>query len=272
MIYLYEIFLKDQSLIVLIFLCGLFTLFLTGLGSTGIFFFPSINPKIFSLSLGFAGGIMIAASIWSLLIPALEISKFFYTLAFIPISIGFTLGLALLRVLDMIIPHLHLGTNSKEQEGLKIHLRKVVLIYLAITLHNIPEGIAIGVSLGSASENMEFIYSGLNLVLGIGIQNIPEGLALAFALRQTGLSSVNSFLLSFLSAIVEPIFAVLSGLTIYISKFLLPYFLSLAAGAMIFVTIEELLPEAQKFGNSDLASLGFGGGFLTMMILDTYFS
>ncbi|MFN3505341.1 MAG: ZIP family metal transporter [Caldimicrobium sp.] len=272
MILIYDYFLKDLPLLGIIFFCGIFTLFLTGLGSTGVFFFQSINPKFFSLSLGFAGGIMIAASIWSLLIPALEISKSFYTFPFIPILIGFTLGLGLLRLLDMIIPHLHLGSNAMEQEGLTIHLKKVVLIYLAITLHNIPEGIAIGVSLGGSSENIDFLFSGLNLALGIGIQNIPEGMALAFALRQSGLSRVNSFLLSFFSAVVEPIFAVLGGLTFYISNLLLPYFLSLAAGAMIFVTIEELLPEAQNFGNSDLASMGFGSGFLMMMILDTYFS
>lgn len=250
---------------------GFFTLFLTGLGSAGIFLFKKINSKIFSTSLGFSGGIMIAASFWSLLTPALEISKTFYTLPFLPVVIGFLAGIFLLRGLDLIVPHLHLASPPQEQEGPKLPLKKGVLIFLAITLHNIPEGLAVGVSFGASSEKRELLGSAINLVLGIGIQNIPEGLALAMALRHSAFNLFKSFILSTLSAVVEPIFAILAFLTAYFSHFLLPYLLSLAAGAMIFVTLEELLPEAQKYGNSDLASLGFGCGFLIMMIFDTYF-
>lgn len=272
MFLLFEDFLMNLSLITLAFYGGLFTLLLTGLGSSGVLFLKKINLKIFSISLGFSGGIMIAASFWSLLTPALEISKTQYLLPFIPVVVGFVIGIILLRILDIVVPHLHLASTTMEQEGPKIPLKKGMLIFLAITIHNIPEGLAIGVSIGSSIEKKEFLLSALNLVLGIGIQNIPEGLALAIALRQAGFLPYKSFFISFFSALVEPIFAVIGVIGISISHLLLPYSLSLAAGAMIFVTIEELLPEAQKYGNSDLASLGFGSGFLIMMILDTYFS
>lgn len=264
-------FLSNLSLLELGLFCGLFTLFLTGLGALGVLFFKNIRLNFFSLSLGFAGGVMIAASFWSLLDPALDLSESMYSLPFLPIVIGFSLGILLLRILDLIIPHLHLTSSPQEQEGMKIPLKKGLLFFLAVTLHNIPEGLAVGVSISGGIEKIEYLEKGINLVLGIGIQNIPEGLALALALRQIGLTPLKSFFLSFSSAVVEPLFSVIGVLTIYLSHILLPYAMSLAAGAMIFVTIEELLPEAQKYGNSDLASLGFGGGFLLMMILDTYF-
>lgn len=259
----------EISILTLSFVSGLFTFGLTGLGSLAVLFIKKTNPKVFSLSLGLAGGIMIAASFWSLLDPALEIAKKSYTLPFLPVVIGFILGTFLLRVLDLTIPHLHLGSLPDEQEGPQIPLKKSILILLAITIHNIPEGLAIGVAYGGVSESREFFMPALNLTLGIGFQNIPEGLALSLALKHSGLSRFKSFLYGFLSAIVEPIFATAGAGATLISHFLLPYALSLAAGAMIFVTIEELLPEAQKYGNSDLASLGFGSGFLLMMILDT---
>lgn len=271
MFFPYEEVLKNLSLTTLAFLSGIFTLALTGVGSLGVLCLRQVNPKVFSISLGFSGGIMIAASFWSLLNPALEISKILYSLPFLPVVVGFVIGIIFLRLLDLLIPHLHLASLPSEQEGPKIPLKRGILIFLAITLHNIPEGLAIGVALSGGSENIEFFRSALNLVLGIGIQNIPEGLALALALRQAGLSMIKSFFLSFLSAIVEPLFSVAGVITIFFSHLLQPYALSLAAGAMIFVTLEELLPEAQKYGNSDLASLGFGGGFLLMMTLDTYF-
>jgi ZIP family zinc transporter len=249
---------------------GIFTFVLTGLGSFGVFFLKKTNPKIFSFSLGMAGGIMMAASFWSLLNPAIEIAKETYTLSFVPVVIGFILGIFLLRLLDLIVPHLHLASSPLEQEGPQIPLKKSILIFLAITIHNIPEGLAIGVSFGSVGKNQEFLREAYNLTLGIGIQNIPEGLALSLALKHAGLSRIKSFFYGFLSAIVEPIFALTGVGTTLLSSLLLPYALSLAAGAMIFVTIEELLPEAQKFGNSDIASLGFGIGFLIMMVLDTF--
>ncbi len=261
--------LKETSLLLLALYGGLFTFLLTGLGSLGVLFLKKSNPKVFSVSLGMAGGIMIAASFWSLLTPALDLARETYTLPFIPIVIGFILGIFLLRVLDLVVPHLHFASLPNEQEGPQIPLKKSILILLAITIHNIPEGLAIGVSFGSVEENHAFLTGAYNLTLGIGFQNIPEGLALSLALKHAGLSRIKSFFYGFLSAIVEPIFSIAGAGATLISSYLLPYALSLAAGAMIFVTIEELLPEAQKFGNSDLASLGFGMGFLVMMILDT---
>lgn len=212
---------------------------------------------------------MIAASFWSLLNPAVELAQKTHPLPFIPVSVGFILGIALLRLIDITVPHLHMASPSYEQEGIKIPLKKGLLILIAITIHNIPEGLAIGVSFGNGLRDKVLLSQAINLSIGIGVQNIPEGLALVLALRQTGFSQKKSFILGTLSAIVEPIFSTIGALTILISKALLPYALSLAAGAMIFVTIEELIPEAQRYGNSDLTSLGFGAGFLIMMILDT---
>ncbi len=265
-------FLESFSIFELALYGGLFTFFLTGLGSSGVFFLKKTSPKAFSVSLGMAGGIMIAASFWSLLNPALEISKETYTLPFIPVVIGFILGIILLRIIDLSVPHLHMASLSAEQEGPHIPLKKSLLILLAITIHNIPEGMAVGVSFGGVSDRKELLLPAYNLTLGIGVQNIPEGLALAMALKHSGISRFKSFFYGFFSAIVEPIFSLVGAGTTLMSQLLLPYALSLAAGAMIFVTIEELLPEAQKLGNSDLASLGFGVGFLIMMILDTSLS
>lgn len=259
----------SSSLVLLSLGAGLITFLLTGLGSSGTLFVNKINPKVFSLSLGFSGGIMIAASFWSLLNPALELAELHHSFAFFPVTVGFILGMILLRLMDLFIPHLHLTSLPEEQEGLKIPLRKGVLILLAITIHNIPEGLALGVSFGSVKENKELIISAYNLTLALGIQNIPEGLALSLALRHAGFSKVKSFLYGALSAFVEPLFSLLGAVATLWMKLALPYALSLAAGAMIFVTIEELLPEAQKYGTSDLVSIGFGLGFLTMMILDT---
>ncbi len=260
---------EDISILQLALYGGLFTFFLTGVGSLGVFFLKRTSPKVFSVSLGMAGGIMIAASFWSLLNPALEIAKETYSLAFIPVVIGFILGIILLRIIDITVPHLHMASLPIEQEGPHVPLKKSILILLAITIHNIPEGLAVGVSFGGVEENQALLPGAYNLTLGIGFQNIPEGLALSLALKHAGLSKFRSFLYGFLSAIVEPVFALAGAGATLLSSYLLPYALSLAAGAMIFVTIEELLPEAQKLGNSDLASLGFGIGFLIMMILDT---
>lgn len=214
---------------------------------------------------------MISASFWSLLNPAVTLSKSLYTSFMVPVIIGFILGVLLLRLIDLIIPHLHVASSIQEQEGPKIPLKKGILILLAIGIHNVPEGIAIGVSLGNALENQSFFKEALNLTLGIGIQNIPEGLAVSLALRQTGITRFKSFLFSFISAMVEPLFSLIGIYLTMATNVFLSYALSLAAGAMIFVTIEELLPEAQKYGNSDLASIGFGIGFLTMMTLNNLF-
>jgi ZIP family zinc transporter len=235
---------------------GLLTFFLTGLGSSLIFLTMGNPRKFLCLSLGFAGGVMISASFFSLILPSIKIFGEGSIISALKLSFGFILGVAILRLLDIITPHLHPGVTSLEKEGPAIQLKKSVLLFLAVTIHNIPEGLAVGVSLT------------FELALAIGIQNIPEGLALALAFRAAGLSKFQSFVYGFVSAIVEPIFSLLGAFLIDISKFLLPYTMSLAAGAMIFVVIEEILPTAQKLENPDFASLGFGIGFLSMLILD----
>ncbi len=239
------------------FYSGVFTFGLTGLGSLIGVWIKRAEFKIFSFFLGLSGGIMISASFWSLLNPALEKAREIYSFPVIPVIIGFILGVFLLRLIDLIVPHLHLFSSKDEQEGLNLPLKTSLLILLAITIHNIPEGLALGVSLEK-----------VKIALGIGLQNIPEGLALALVLRSSGFSKFLSFFYGFLSAIVEPIFALIGALTTSLSVYLLPYILSLAGGAMIFVTIEELLPSAQRLGNSDRVSLGFGLGFILMMFLD----
>jgi ZIP family zinc transporter len=235
---------------------GLLTFFLTGLGSSLIFLTRGNPRKFLCLSLGFAGGVMVSASFFSLILPSMKIFGEGSIISALKLSFGFILGVAILRLLDIITPHLHPGVTTLEKEGPAIQLKKSVLLFLAVTIHNIPEGLAIGVSLT------------LELALAIGIQNIPEGLALALAFRAVGLSKFQSFFYGFVSAIVEPIFSLLGAFLIDISRFLLPYAMSLAAGAMIFVVIEEILPTAQKLENPDFASLGFGIGFLSMLILD----
>jgi len=235
---------------------GLLTFFLTGLGASLIFLTRGNPRKFLSLSLGFAGGVMVSASFFSLILPSFKIFGEGSIISALKLSFGFILGVAILRLLDIITPHLHPGVTSLEKEGPAIQLKKSVLLFLAVTIHNIPEGLAVGVSLT------------LELALAIGIQNIPEGLALALAFRAAGLSKFQSFFYGFVSAIVEPIFSLLGAFLMDISKFLLPYAMSLAAGAMIFVVIEEILPTAQKLENPDFASLGFGIGFLSMLILD----
>lgn len=246
-------------------------MFLAGLGSIWVLFVKEINTRVFSILLGFSGGIMISVSFWSLLNPAIELSRNFYSIFIFPVVVGFILGIIFLRVIDLIVPHLHIASSVQEQEGPKISLEKGILIFLAITIHNIPEGIAIGVSFGSVLEEEVFLRDALTLTLGIGIQNIPEGLVVSLALRQAKITKTKSFLFGFFSATVEPIFSVLGTYLTTMIQVLLPYALSFAAGAMIFITIEDLLPEAQKYGNSDLVSIGFGIGFLVMMILNNLF-
>jgi ZIP family zinc transporter len=225
---------------------GLLTFLLTGIGSSLIFLTKGNPRKFLCLSLGFAGGVMVSASFFSLILPSMKIFGEGSIISALKLSFGFILGVAILRLLDMITPHLHPGVTTLEKEGPAIQL----------TIHNIPKGLAVGVSLT------------LELALAIGIQNIPEGLALALAFRGAGLSKFQSFFYGFVSAIVEPILSLLGAFLIDILKFLLPYAMSLAAGAMIFVVIEEILPTAQKLENPDFASLGFGIGFLSMLILD----
>lgn len=259
----------QHNIIIFALIAGLFTFLLNGFGCLGVIFAERVNPKFFSLTLGISGGVMISASFWSLLNPAIEITKESYSLPFLPVVIGFVIGVLLLRAIDHVVPHLHIASISEEQEGPRIPLKKGLLIFFAMTIHNIPEGLAVGVTIGGVKADPDLLTSALNLSLGIGIQNIPEGLALVLALRHAGFSKMKSFIWGALSALAEPAFSIIGAVATMQGQLLLPYALSLAGGAMIFVTIEELLPEAQKYGNSDIASVGFGLGFVIMMILDT---
>ena len=227
-----------------------------------------INNKVQKLLLGFASGVMIAASIWSLLIPSIDMSEEQGTIGWIPASVGFLLGITFLLVLDTIIPHLHLDSNKPE--GMKAKLKKTTMMVLAVTLHNIPEGMAVGVVLaGALSENSGITMAGaFALAIGIAIQNFPEGAIISMPLKSEGTSKLKAFWYGTLSGIVEPIGAII---TIALTKLvvpILPYLLSFAAGAMIYVVVEELIPEAQTGEHSNIGTIGVAVGFVIMMILD----
>lgn len=241
----------------------------TVLGSAMVFLVKGeINIKIQKLLLGFAAGVMIAASIWSLIMPSIELSEHLGKLAFLPAAIGFLLGIAFLLLLDSVIPHLHI--NSQKPEGVKSTLKKRTMLMLSVTLHNIPEGMAVGVALAGAIYGNELlsISSALVLAAGIAIQNFPEGAVISMPLLSDGVSKPKSFLYGTLSGIVEPIAAALTLLlTSFISP-ILPYILAFAAGAMIYVVVEELIPESQEGSHSNIATIGCAIGFVIMMILD----
>lgn len=241
----------------------------TVLGSAMVFLVKGeINIKVQKFLLGFAAGVMIAASIWSLIMPSIELSEHLGKLAFLPAAIGFLLGIAFLLLLDSIIPHLHL--NSQKPEGVKSTLKKRTMLMLSVTLHNIPEGMAVGVVLAGAIYGNELLSmsSALVLAAGIAIQNFPEGAVISMPLLSDGVSKPKSFLYGTLSGIVEPIAAALTLLlTSFISP-ILPYILAFAAGAMIYVVVEELIPESQEGSHSNIATIGCAIGFVIMMILD----
>lgn len=253
---------------------GIFTWGLTALGSAFIFLIKRLNQKVFDFMLGFAGGVMLSASFWSLLLPAVQLSSHLKKFVWFPANFGFLIGAIFLRLIDKILPHLHLGFSKKETEGPKTSWRSSVLLILAITLHNIPEGLAIGVTVGASFFNLADIttLSALALTIGIGIQDIPEGFAVSATLRREGLSRLKSFWYGQLSGIVEPIAAIVGAVFVLWAKKFLPYALGFAAGAMIFVVVEEVIPEAQRNNNTDLATTGTILGFILMMILDVAFS
>ena len=241
----------------------------TTLGSAMVFFMKNkINNKIEKLLLGFASGVMIAASIWSLLIPSIDMAEEQGVIAWIPATIGFLLGIFFLLILDTIIPHLHL--NSNEPEGMKSKLKKTTMMVLAVTLHNIPEGMAVGVVFaGAVSENTGITMAGaFTLAIGIAIQNFPEGAIISMPLKSEGISKLKAFWYGTLSGIVEPIGAVLTIALTNLVVPILPYFLSFAAGAMIYVVVEELIPSAQTGEHSNISTIGLAIGFVIMMILD----
>lgn len=251
-------------------LATLFTWGLTALGAGMVFFFKSINRRTLDAMLAFAAGVMIAASYWSLLAPAIEMAENQGQIAWIPAAVGFLLGGAFLRLVDVLLPHLHLGYPTEEAEGIHTSWRRSVLLVLAITLHNIPEGLAVGIAFGALKFGLtEASFSGaLALALGIGIQNFPEGAAVSVPLRREGFSRLKSFWYGQLSGLVEPMAGVLGAWAVMTITPLLPYALAFAAGAMIFVVIEEVIPESQRAGHTDLATTAAMLGFAVMMILD----
>ncbi len=247
-------------------LATLFTWGVTALGATPVFFAKTINQKLMDGMLGMAAGVMIAASFWSLLAPAIEMSGG----SWIPATVGFVGGGLFLYVLDKILPHLHPGLPMKDAEGIQTRWQRSVLLVLAITLHNIPEGLAVGVAFGAVAANIDGATLGgaIALAIGIGIQNFPEGTAVAMPLRREGLSRLKCFWYGQLSGIVEPIAGVLGAWAVLTMRPILPYALAFAAGAMIFVCVEELIPESQREDNTDFATLGAIFGFALMMTLD----
>lgn len=247
-----------------------FTWFVTALGASLVFFFREINRKTLDGMLGFTGGVMIAASFWSLLAPAIEMTAATGFSKAMPAAIGFALGALFLYILDQFLPHLHINFPKAQAEGVHTKWRRTTLLVLAITMHNIPEGLAVGVLFGGVAAGFPeaSIPAAVMLAIGIGLQNFPEGVAVAFPLRRAGLSPMRSFWYGQLSAIAEPIAGVIGAIGVIQMQPLLPYALAFAAGAMIYVVIEEVVPETQQERSTDIATLGFIGGFLTMMMLD----
>ena len=253
------------------FVATLFTWFVTAAGASLVFFFKTLNRAILDIALGFTGGVMVAASVWSLIMPALDMSSGEGFVKVGPTVIGFVAGALFIFALDKIIPHIHLNYEKvSEAEEKKKKMNKTLLLVLAITLHNIPEGLAVGVLFGGAALGIDgaTIGGAIALALAIGIQNFPEGFAVSMPLRRQGMSRGKSFWYGQLSAIVEPIFGVLGAVAVLTFTPLLPYALAFAAGAMIFVVVEEVIPETQRDKYTDHATLGFIGGFLIMMVLD----
>jgi ZIP family zinc transporter len=248
----------------------LFTWGVTALGASAVFFFKSINRRVLNAMLGFAAGVMIAASFWSLLAPAIEMAAESNLPAWLPAVIGFLLGGVFLWSVDRVLPHLHLGLAIDQAEGIKTSWQRSILLVLAITLHNIPEGLAVGVAFGAVAADLPSasLAGAIALAIGIGLQNFPEGAAVSIPLRREGMSRTRSFLYGQASGFVEPIAGVLGAALVLLMRPLLPYALSFAAGAMIYVVIEELIPESQQGTDTDSSTIGAMLGFALMMMLD----
>jgi ZIP family zinc transporter len=248
-----------------------FTWFVTALGAGLVFFFRSINRKVLDGMLGFAAGVMIAASFWSLLAPAIEMAEASALPAWVPATAGFLLGGAFLWLVDKLLPHIHnIGQPTEATDGLKTSWQRSILLIMAITLHNIPEGLAVGVAFGAIAAGLPAatLPGAIALALGIGIQNFPEGAAVSIPLRREGMSRFKSFWYGQLSGVVEPVAGVLGALAVIVMRPILPYALAFAAGAMIFVVVEELIPESQQEKQYDIATIGAMLGFAVMMTLD----
>lgn len=261
-------FIKDLNHVQQALLATLFTWFVTALGSVIVFFFKNINKKLMDGMMGFAAGVMIAASFWSLLAPSIKMSEQGPLPSWIPPAIGFLAGGGFLYAVNKFLPHLHIG--HEKAEGMESGLHRSILLVLAVTLHNIPEGLAVGVAFGAIGAGLESasLAGAIALAIGIGLQNFPEGAAVSMPLRREGLSRTRSFLYGQASGIVEPIAGVLGALLVVQIQSILPYALAFAAGSMIFVVVEELIPESQLDKNADLATLCTLFGFTIMMILD----
>lgn len=267
-------FLQNLHPVIQALIATCFTWLLTALGASLVFFTKSVNKRMFDTMLGFAAGIMIAASFWSLLAPAIEMSKSMNVPVWFPAATGFLLGGFFIRIIDKILPHLHPSYPKATVEGVKTSWHRSTLLVMAITLHNIPEGLAIGIAFGAVAIGIPSAAFGaaVALAIGIGIQNFPEGMAVAMPLRRNGMSRLKSFWYGQLSGIVEPIAGVIGAAAVILVRPILPYALAFAAGAMIFVVVEELIPESQHGGNSDLATMGVILGFILMMVLDVAFA
>lgn len=261
---------KTVSPVYQAFIATLFTWFVTALGASLVFFMKSIKRETLNFMLGFASGVMIAASFWSLLLPAIAMAEDIGVPGWVPAAIGFLLGGIFLRVIDEFLPHLHSGLEVEEAEGIPTSIQRSILLVLAVTLHNIPEGLAVGVAFGAlaADPSSASLTGAIALALGIGIQNFPEGTIVSIPLRQEGLSRWKSFLYGQASGVVEPIAGVAGAAAVILMRPVLPYALAFAAGAMIFVVGEELIPESHHEGRGHLGIAGLMLGFTVMMILD----
>lgn len=261
-------YLESISPILAAFYATMFTWAVTALGASFVFFFKTMSRVVLDGMLGFTGGVMVAASFWSLLAPAIEMSVGDGFMKVLPASVGFVLGAMFIFALDKMLPHLHI--NFRESEGVKSPWQRTTLLVLAITLHNIPEGLAVGVLFGGVAAGIPeaSIAGAVVLALGIGIQNFPEGIAVSMPLKRMGMSNKKSFMYGQSSALVEPVAAVIGAVAVNFFTPILPYALAFAAGAMIFVVVEEVIPETQQDRNTDIATLGFIGGFVVMMVLD----
>lgn len=263
-------FMEGLNPIVGALIATLFTWLLTAMGASFVFLFKEMKRGLLDGMLGFTGGVMIAASYWSLLAPSIEMAEARGGPGWVPAAVGFGAGALFLFALDKLMPHLHINFKRDEAEGPETNWHRTTLLVLAITLHNIPEGLAVGVLFGGVAAGFEgaSIGAAVALAIGIGIQNFPEGIAVAMPLRRQGVSRFRSFWYGQLSAIVEPVAGVLGAWAVMVFDPILPYALSFAAGAMIYVVIEEVVPETQRDKFTDVATLGFIGGFLVMMVLD----
>ncbi len=261
---------KELSPVMQALYATLFTWFMTALGSALVFFFKEIKRKLLDGMLGFAAGVMIAASYWSLLAPAIDMSEGLTVPNWFPAVVGFLLGGGFLWIADKFLPHLHLGFPEEEAEGINTSWHRSILLVLAITLHNIPEGLAVGVAFGALGAGIPEATLGgaVALAVGIGIQNFPEGTAVSVPLRREGFSRFKCFWYGQMSGIVEPIAGVAGAAAVLLIKPILPYALAFAAGAMIYVVVEELIPESQLAKNTDVATIGTMLGFTVMMTLD----